>query len=372
MRVSGRIEDLALDTVVKIPLEDVDDLGIVSDPMPIDLSSIYPMVVAVDGNGQPVYAKDDDGNVITPESVLRALSKTCQPKLLARIKTRRLLPVPSGTGAGHQEGYNRMGDKAVVDVLIDEVASGSAPWQKQWQAGDLNKQYNPYGGVVFPAACQMTLLGAGYSDPRWLLPGQIEGAGLTLKPDAVGTPVFTMNNCVQTAGGNDVVKTDEPVVVQYMVFNAEQVVERDRDKIPKFEPDRNTRVMPPEERLAAIAENMGVRIKSAPDMQGSRSESQSGLIGELCRAAVAQCRGNSSGGDVAVATREAMAAMLLAQELGAGYQPPDGQSLRGWADVVRNDPRELYRAVKDAEQAKGFLMQFDVERQQRVVSNCLD
>ncbi len=82
MRVSSRIEDLALNTVVEIPVEDVEDLGIVSDPVPIDLSSIYPMVVAVDGNGQPVYAKDDNGNVITPESVLRALSKTGQPKLL--------------------------------------------------------------------------------------------------------------------------------------------------------------------------------------------------------------------------------------------------------------------------------------------------
>ncbi len=81
MKVSDKIEDLAFDTIVEMSAEEAEELGIQADPEPLDVYSMYPMVVAVDENGEPVYAKDADGNIITPEAVLEALSKAKKPKL---------------------------------------------------------------------------------------------------------------------------------------------------------------------------------------------------------------------------------------------------------------------------------------------------
>lgn len=293
--------------------------------------------------------------------------------------------------------------KQVAERLITQLQAGTAPWQKPWQPGHATRPYNPTTGKSYRGGNALWLMAQERSDPRWLTFKQAQAQGAQARKGEHGTPIEYWvreerkaltdqeGKPILDAGGGkkDVVtQLDRPRVMHFTVFNAEQV-----DGLPPLE----SKAAPAWERQAraeAVLANSGAKIEhrngdaafyrpstdtvTLPERGqfDSADKYYATALHELAHWTGAPERlhreGGSAFGSESYAKEELRAeigSMMIGDRIGVGHTPDadgDGQHaayVASWIKALQDDPREIFRAARDAEKIDEYVAAFDPEHQ---------
>lgn len=288
--------------------------------------------------------------------------------------------------------------KSIADKLIEQIKKNEAPWQKPWTGAEFVAPVN-HQGIPYRGMNNLNLLieahSKGYTDNRWYTYANAQDAGGQVKRGEKGTPIVVFittekidktdknGNIIKDENGKPIkeeVKLDRPKVMQYYVFNAEQV-----DGIPPREMPKKIEEWERHAKAEVIissiqAQGLGI-IHQAGDRafyspnkdqitMPERSQFASGdlyyatLLHEIGHATGHESRLNRdlSGGFGSVnyakeELRAEIASVLIGQELQIGHDPSQHYAyLESWAKVLEDDPKEIFRAVKDADAIKSYVL----------------
>lgn len=288
--------------------------------------------------------------------------------------------------------------KKISDQLITHIKQGTAPWQKPWKAGEHNFPYNPKTGNPYKGMNTVILAMQNYSDPRWLTFKQAAELGASVKKGEKSTEIMYWKTgesvierdkdgkSILDENGNVVKKAykyDRPRAFTARVFNAEQII-----GLPNLEP----RISQPEPirhaKAEAVLKASGANIISLnsnqayydvnkdqirlpePQQFDTMDNYYSTALHELGHWTGHESRLNrdlnNPYGSEAYAKEELraeIASMMLGQEIDLGHDPSRHTSyIASWIKILENDPKEIFRAAKDAENIKNFILEFENEK----------
>lgn len=281
--------------------------------------------------------------------------------------------------------------KAVTERLIGMLESGTAPWQKPWDAGiaAMNRPHNfngrPYHGVnVLMLWC--TAIDKGYEDPRWLTFKQVNklGGHVNKGEKAQIVEYWQWEKEVENpeTGEKEKVPLEHPKVYRAAVFNADQCT-----GLPKLR--RQAQKWSPVERAENIIAANGVPVTHNTD--GSAFYSPGGdficlppresfatvdayystLLHEVGHSTGHPTRLNrefggqfGSEGYAREELRAELASTFLCGELGIATTGSDEQHaayVKSWVSALKNDYNEIFRAAADAEKICNYLYEREKE-----------
>lgn len=282
--------------------------------------------------------------------------------------------------------------KAVTERFIGMLESGTAPWQKPWDAGiaAMNRPHNfngrPYHGVnALMLWC--TAIDKGYEDPRWLTFKQVNklGGHVNKGEKAQIVEYWQWEKEVENpeTGEKEKVPLEHPKVYRAAVFNADQCT-----GLPKLR--RQAQKWSPVERAENIIAANGVPVTHNTD--GSAFYSPGGDF--IClppRESFATVDayystllhevGHSTGhhptrlnrefggqfgseGYAREELRAELASTFLCGELGIATTGSDEQHaayVKSWVSALKNDYNEIFRAAADAEKICNYLYEREKE-----------
>lgn len=281
--------------------------------------------------------------------------------------------------------------KAVTERLIGMLESGTAPWQKPWDAGiaAMNRPHNfngrPYHGVnALMLWC--TAIDKGYEDPRWLTFKQVNklGGHVNKGEKAQIVEYWQWEKEVENpeTGEKEKVPLEHPKVYRAAVFNADQCT-----GLPKLR--RQAQQWSPVERAENIISANGVPVTHNTD--GSAFYSPGGdyiclppresfatvdayystLLHEVGHSTGHPTRLNrefggpfGSEGYAREELRAELASTFLCGELGIATTGSDEQHaayVKSWVSALKNDYNEIFRAAADAEKICNYLYEREKE-----------
>ena len=281
--------------------------------------------------------------------------------------------------------------KAVTERLIGMLESGTAPWQKPWDAGiaAMNRPHNfngrPYHGVnALMLWC--TAIDKGYEDPRWLTFKQVNklGGHVNKGEKAQIVEYWQWEKEVENpeTGEKEKVPLEHPKVYRAAVFNADQCT-----GLPKLR--RQAQKWSPVERAENIIAANGVPVTHNTD--GSAFYSPGGdficlppresfatvdayystLLHEVGHSTGHPTRLNrefggqfGSEGYAREELRAELASTFLCGELGIATTGSDEQHaayVKSWVSALKNDYNEIFRAAADAEKICKYLYEREKE-----------
>lgn len=281
--------------------------------------------------------------------------------------------------------------KAVTERLIGMLESGTAPWQKPWDAGiaAMNRPHNyngrPYHGVnALMLWC--TAIDKGYEDPRWLTFKQVNklGGHVNKGEKAQIVEYWQWEKEVENpeTGDKEKVPLEHPKVYRAAVFNADQCT-----GLPKLR--RQEQKWSPVERAENIIAANGVPVTHNTD--GSAFYSPGGdficlppresfatvdayystLLHEVGHSTGHPTRLNrefggqfGSEGYAREELRAELASTFLCGELGIATTGSDEQHaayVKSWVSALKNDYNEIFRAAADAEKICNYLYEREKE-----------
>lgn len=281
--------------------------------------------------------------------------------------------------------------EAVTERLIGMLESGTAPWQKPWDAGiaAMNRPHNfngrPYHGVnALMLWC--TAIDKGYEDPRWLTFKQVNklGGHVNKGEKAQIVEYWQWEKEVENpeTGEKEKVPLEHPKVYRAAVFNADQCT-----GLPKLR--RQAQKWSPVERAENIIAANGVPVTHNTD--GSAFYSPGGdficlppresfatvdayystLLHEVGHSTGHPTRLNrefggqfGSEGYAREELRAELASTFLCGELGIATTGSDEQHaayVKSWVSALKNDYNEIFRAAADAEKICNYLYEREKE-----------
>ena len=289
----------------------------------------------------------------------------------------------------------------VATRIIEQLEQGTAPWQKPWQPGELRLPYNPTTGKDYRGMNSLWLHAQGRSDPRWMTYNQAASEGAQVRKGSKGTPIlywkFTEEQKVTDEQGQPVlnpetgkpktltVSLERPRSFMAVVFNAEQI-----DGLPPLE----VRPLGPEPerhaRAEAILAHSGAEIQhQAGDRAFYRPSTDRITLPERAQFSTADAYyatalhelGHWTGhpsrlerdlshpfgseGYAREELRAELASLMLGERLEIGHDPRQHAAYVGsWIKVLKEDPKEIFRAAADAERISSYVMQFEQEQTQ--------
>ena len=290
----------------------------------------------------------------------------------------------------------------VAAALIEKLEKGTAPWQKPWNSSstDFNLPYNALTGNRYKGINIFSLLNAGREDPRWLTFKQADAKGWQVNKGEKGTLVQFVkthdlvpkldengNKVLDENGKSIKVKTalERAIVTAAWVFNAEQI-----SGIPKLEiqPQIKSEWDPivRAEDLVLLSEAVVNHRKGDEAFYSLRSDSitmplkeqfetpdryYATLLHELGHWTGHEDRLNRSlfnrfGSEnyAREELRAEIASMLIGDEFKIGHDP--GQHVayvKGWIEILKNNPFEIHAAATDAEKIFSYLLDFERKRE---------
>ncbi len=280
-------------------------------------------------------------------------------------------PAPSSTPSAAPRAYA----ERIAARLIEQLEAGTAPWQQHWAPGTLSLPYNPVSGTRYQGSNALWLAVQGRADPRWLTDRQARSVGAQVRRGEPGTlvQVWTLN-----AHGRPL---DRPTVCSAAVFNAEQIEGLPPLQAKPPDGDRHARA---EAVLAAsgadIRHDQAERAFYRPATDRihlpGRDRFQSADAFYACALhELAHWTGHPSrlGRDLAhpfgsegyarEELRAAIASLALGDRLGIGHDPGQHAAYADrWVKVLKDDPREILRAARDADQIGSYLLGREQDR----------
>lgn len=281
--------------------------------------------------------------------------------------------------------------KQVTERLIGMLESGTAPWQKPWDAGiaAMNRPHNfngrPYHGVnALMLWC--TAIDKGYEDPRWLTFNQVQKLGGRVNKGEKSQLVeyWQWEKEIENpdTGEKEKVPLPHPKVFRAMVFNADQC-----SGLPPLE--RPIQQWTPHERADRIVAANGVQVMHSsgegafyspggdyiclPPKESFPTEDAyySTLLHEVGHSTGHPARLNrefsgqfGSENYAKEELRAELASTFLCGELGIATTGSDEQHaayVKSWVSALRNDYNEIFRAAADAEKICNYL--YDREKE---------
>lgn len=272
----------------------------------------------------------------------------------------------------------------VATQLIEQLEKGTAPWQRPWDpsVGSLTMPVNPVSKCRYRGINAVYLMAtAPTEDPRWVTYKQAEQKGWQVRRGAHGTTVEYWQwekDEKQEDGSRKRVRMDRPKVFWATVFHASQI-----DGMPAYEPpvrnwdpldraegivqasnawiehrngDRafyspagDKIVMPEREQFAQADRYYATLLHELGHWSGHESRLKRDLTGTFASESYAKEE-----------LRAEIASLTVGTELGVGHDPGQHAAyVKSWIKVLKDDPREIFRAAADAEKIHGYLMAFD-------------
>ena len=288
-----------------------------------------------------------------------------------------------------------------ADELIKKIEANEAPWQKGWVSGmgdilPVNHQGKPYRGNNL-LDLMMVAQAKGYSDNRWYTFNNAKDYGGHVRKGEKGT-VITFFSRTKTENkkdeqGNSIYGKDgkpekvtylldRPIITTAVVFNAEQI-----EGLPPRELTTPLSEWERIERAEAIAQGIQSQGVTIEHKLGDRAYYSSTddkivmpergqfstpdayyatLLHEIGHATGHESRLNRdlSGGFGSESyakeeLRAEIASMIVGEQLQIGYDPSQHHAyLKSWAKVIKEDPKEILRAVKDADAISEYVLSF--------------
>ena len=291
--------------------------------------------------------------------------------------------------------------KQVASGLIEQIERGTAPWTEAWKPGEKSLPYNIKTGKAYRGGNSVWLASCGarrrYSDERWGTFKQIKDLGGQVRRGQRGTHVlfwqFEIRKLARTREGKPLLDDkgqpvyetkllDHPRVYRYSVFNAEQC-----DGLPPRPRRVGTYAWDSHEEVERVLKRSGVVIEHSGDNRAyydlrrdrivlpfkeqfpsGPSYYQSALheLGHwtghpqrLNRQTLLE--GIESGYGSSAYAREELRAeissMMTGDRLKIGHDPARHASYVGsWVQQLREDPREIYRAARDAQEMSDYVL----------------
>lgn len=281
--------------------------------------------------------------------------------------------------------------KAVTERLIGMLESGTAPWQKPWDAGiaAMNRPHNfngrPYHGVnALMLWC--TAIDKGYEDPRWLTFKQVNklGGHVNKGEKAQIVEYWQWEKEVENpeTGEKEKVPLEHPKVYRAAVFNANQCtglaklrrqaqkwspVERAENIIAAngvpvthntdgsafYSPGGDFICLPPRESFATVDAYYSTLLHEVGHSTGHPTRLNREFGGQF-----------GSEGYAREELRAELASTFLCGELGIATTGSDEQHaayVKSWVSALKNDYNEIFRAAADAEKICNYLYEREKE-----------
>ena len=295
--------------------------------------------------------------------------------------------------------------KAVAEKLIEQLKTGTAPWQKPWSPAEPNAYLpmNPTTGKRYKGINSIYLLAQGHSDARWMTYKQAAAAGAQVRKGEKGTPVqyfkFSeeqdklddQGRPVRDVNGNKIKETvqlERPRVFFATVFNGEQI-----DGLPpqqiKPKPEQQWNAV---ERAEHILNASGAKIThAAGDRAFYRPSTDSITLPEKSQfqsadryyATALHELGHWTGhpsrldrdlghpfGSEEYAKEELRAeisSLIVGEELNIGHDPGQHAAyVKSWIKVLEDDPLEIFRAASDAEKIQKYVLSLEQQQKQDI------
>ncbi|CND38484.1 conjugal transfer protein TraC [Salmonella enterica subsp. enterica serovar Dublin] len=293
----------------------------------------------------------------------------------------------------------------IADRLIKQLEEGTAPWQKPWEPGSSRMPHNPVSGTRYKGANALWLAMQQRTDPRWMTYKQAQSVNAQVQKGEKGTLVqywkFTDTIPKLDDKGKPVlddngkkkmitVKLDRPKVFSAVVFNAEQIQGLPPLEVKATKPDWERH-----ERAENILQSMSVPIKhDQADGAFYRPSTDSIHLPERSQfpsadnyyATALHEAGHSTGhksrldrdltgrfGSESYAKEELraeIASLMIGDELQIGHDPGQHAAyVKSWVKVLKDDPKEILRAAKDAEAISSYLLSHEKEKAQEAPQN---
>ncbi|MGE5153073.1 MAG: ArdC family protein [Bdellovibrio bacteriovorus] len=284
----------------------------------------------------------------------------------------------------------------VANKLIEQLEAGTAPWQKPWEPGSIHLPHNPVSGTRYKGSNVLWLEMQGRGDPRWMTYKQANSVDAQVRRGEKGTLVQywkltdqipvkdERGKPVLDGEGNKVyrnVQLDKPKVFSAVVFNAEQI-----DGLPPLQiktPDWDRH-----ERAESVLQASGVEIRHdqqdrafyrpatdrihlpTRDSFKSADTYYSTALHELGHASGHPTRLDrdlahpfGSVGYAKEELRAEIASLMIGDRLGIGHDPGQHAAyVKSWVQVLKEDPKEILRASRDADKISGYVLGLEKDR----------
>lgn len=287
--------------------------------------------------------------------------------------------------------------KEVAEKFIEKMKKGTAPWQREWDAGAGMMPLNPTTGNRYRGINVLILMAQDRDDSRWLTYRQAQKIGAQVRKGERGTPViYWKTHEEQTLKdeqgkarmGKDgkplkvLVELERPRAFLSRVFNAEQI-----DGLPPL--IRVDRQWNPVERAEALLEQSGaiIRHKVQPrafynlredaitlpekgqfhDADGYYATALHELghwTGHESRLNRDMQHPRGSEGYAREELRAEIASMMIGQEIGLGHGIENHAAYVGnWIKALKEDPHEIFSAASDAEKIMKYVLELELKHE---------
>ncbi len=284
-----------------------------------------------------------------------------------------------------------------AERVIAMLKEGTAPWQKPWEPARHSPHFNPVTGTVYRGINRIITLMSGYDDPRWMTYQQARAAGYQVRRGEKGTHIAHYKWTLEKdrldengrpaldADGNpekEIIRLQRPIVSIYSVFNAAQidgvpplsrepgyawnpheraekmleasraVIRHDQADRAFYRPFTDEIHLPPKERFDAPDKYYATALHELGHWTGhkSRLDRTGGAFGTEAYAREE--------------LRAEIASWMLGEEIGVGHDPGDHAAyLQSWIKALEDDPSEIVRACRDAEDIMGYLFELEKEHE---------
>lgn len=285
-----------------------------------------------------------------------------------------------------------------AEKIIAHLKAGTAPWQKPWHAGKtIGAPHNPISGTVYRGMNRVNLALSVHDDPRWMTLRQANDNGLRIKAGSKATPVvFYQFSEERDRLGEDgkpiigddgnpekqTVALDRPIFRCAYVFNAEQI-----EGMPQLELTDKAYTWEPVAKAEKILSASGADIShDQSDRAYYRYSTDSihlpprenfeepGLyygtalheLGHWTRHSSRLDRENGPFGSEMYAREELraeIASWMLSQDIGISHDPDQHAAyVDSWIKALEQDPYEIARACRDAEQIKEYILGLEMNK----------
>lgn len=289
--------------------------------------------------------------------------------------------------ATQKELYTR-----IAETLIEQIRSGTAPWQKPWKGVQETLPVNGITGKRYRGGNLMWLMAQEREDPRWMTYQQAQSVGAQVKKGEKGIPLiywqFQEEKTVSDDDGQEkkvVTQLERPRSFISIVFNAEQI-----GGLSAIEKTPEKKEWEPVQRAEDILVASGARIEHKAGNRAFYRASEDKIVlprqeqfhsadgyystalhelghwtGHTSR--LDREVGRNPFGSIEYAKEELraeIASMMLGAEVGLSGREDDSHAayVESWCKILQDDPREIFRAASDAEKIMAFVLTLEREK----------
>ena len=287
-----------------------------------------------------------------------------------------------------------------AEKIIERLKEGTAPWQRPWHPGkqQVMAPHNPASGTIYRGMNRVSLGLSDFEDPRWMTIKQANDQGLHVMQGSKATPVvyFQFNKEEDRLDENGkpligedgkalktAVELDKPIIRFAHVFNAEQI-----DGMPPLELTDKAFAWEPAEKAESILAASGATIKHDQSNRAFYSPLRDEIhlppkenfdapekyyytaLHELGHWTGETSRLNRQGGAFGTEQyareelRAEIASWMLGQDIGVQHDPGQHTAyVASWIKALEEDPFEIVRACRDAEQIKEYVIGLEMKKE---------